>query len=112
MEAEPKQMDDREELLKIVRDITRTRRPITDSTCLHHDLSLFGEDAAELLERGHKTFGTSFEGFEFDSYFPDEVDGHFYHLAKMFGFKSKKKRLSVGHLLAAIKAGPWCKETE
>jgi len=63
------------------------------------------------MERVHKTFGTSFEGFEFSSYFPDETEGLFYYFGKLLGLRSKKKRLSVGHLLSVIKAGHWFEET-
>jgi hypothetical protein len=87
------------------------RWPIDESTCLHHDLSLSDDDAAELINRVQRTFGTSFEGFEFRSHFPDETEGIFYHVAKLFGFPSKKKRLSVGHLLSVIRAGRWFEET-
>jgi hypothetical protein len=104
-------MEDSEKLFQILKDITRRRASIHESTCVHHDLSISGDDAAELIERVHKTFGTSFDGFEFSSYFPNETEGLFYHFGKLFGLRSKKKRLSVGHLLSVIKAGHWFEES-
>lgn len=103
-------MEDSEKLLQIVKDITGGRTQIDETTCLHHNLSISGDDAAELIDRVHKTFGTSFEGFEFSSYFPDETEGFLYHFGRLFGFISKKKRLSVGHLLSVVKAGHWFDE--
>lgn len=93
----------------LLRKITGIRRPILDSTRLFHDLSLSGEDAVEFLNYVHQTFGTRFEGFEFDVYFPDELDGFLMHIAKhLFGYKARRyKDFRFGHLVQVVEAGAW-----
>jgi hypothetical protein len=56
-----------------------------------------------------KRFGTSFEGFEWPTYLPNETQiGPGWWLAEKLGHHGTRwKRITVGHLLAVIEHGSW-----
>jgi hypothetical protein len=85
------------------------RKPIPRSTAIYHDPRIAGDDAYELFEMIVKRFGTSFEGFQWPTYFPDETQiGPLWWLAEKLGHhETKWKRTTVGHLLAVIECGAW-----
>jgi len=74
---------------------------------LLHDLGLAGDDAWELLEAINSRFGTNFSEMAFSAYFPDETEAFGVHFAKLIGFRSPKKPLSLGHLVGVIDRGAW-----
>jgi len=102
-------MDDtvREELQGIVQEIYGAPRVISDVTRLYHDLWIAGDDAAELLNKVHNRFGTRFDGFHFETYFPNETDAMIEHVARLFGYSRRRKGFSFGHLLQVVNAGRW-----
>jgi hypothetical protein len=93
----------------ILRDIARPYRKIEGSTRVYQDLLISGDDAGDLLDRIHKEFGTSFEGFEFGDYFFNEPDAFVYVILRLFGW-APKKTLSVRHLVEVVEAGQWFEE--
>ena len=100
-------MSDFDTLVSILRDISRYRGPIDEQTRVWHDLYLSGDDAYEMLETIQKRFGTSFLSMDFNRYFPGETEGFFYMWAERFGMKSKFRPLSLGHLIAVVRARQW-----
>jgi len=94
------------EIVSILQDIAGPRRPIEPSTRIYEDLLIAGDDAAELLERVQKKFGTSYEGFRFDDFFPNETDALLCRITLLFGFGSRKT-LTVQHLIDVVQAGKW-----
>ena len=80
---------------------------MTDATRIYRDLIIAGDDAAELLESIHKEFGTRFEGFVFQKYFPSETEALPLRLGKLLGLESRKHALTLGHLVAVIQKGSW-----
>ncbi|MFD2235795.1 DUF1493 family protein [Phaeospirillum tilakii] len=100
-------MNTREALFSIVADIAGSRPPISDSSKLCQDLSIMGDDAHELLTRIIEHFGTRFEGFDFQTYFPNETEAAFWHIGRRLGWRPAKKEITVGHLLAVIERGYW-----
>ena len=99
--------DIREAIVSIVRSITLGRDSIGDDSSLFHDLGIAGDDAAELFDKIHEKFGTRFDGLEFSTFFPDETEAIFYHVAKLFGYRSRKPELTLGHLVRVVEAGAW-----
>ena len=55
----------------------------------------------------HKRFGTSFSGFQFDDFFPNEAEALGDHVAQLFGIRSRKKPLTFGHLTRVVENGRW-----
>src|SRR5262245_56315081 len=97
----------REELQGIVQEILGAPRVISDVTRLYHDLWIAGDDAAELLNKVRNRFGTRFDGFQFEAYFPNETEAMIGHIARLFGYSSRRKGFTFGHLLEVVKAGRW-----
>jgi acyl carrier protein len=91
-----------DKVFEILARIARTKKPITLSTSVNHDLPIDGDDAAELIDSIWREFKTNFENFKFDQYFNEEGAGSFFS----FG-KKKKKSLVVQHLVDVIKQGFW-----
>src|ERR1700722_20063525 len=93
----------------MVQRIADTRKPIPQSAALYHDLGIAGDDAVELFEMIMARFGTSFKGFCWPTYFPNETQtGPLWRLAEKLGHhETKWHRLTVGHLLAVIERGVW-----
>lgn len=97
-------MTPREVLHRILAD---TKPPISDKLRLCQDLSIMGDDAYELLTRIIEHFGTRFEGFDFQTYFPNETEAAFWHIGRLIGWRYPKKEITVGHLVAVIERGHW-----
>ena len=92
-------------LLKLVQEFVGSRCVVSDGTRLFHDLEISGDDVSELLNKVNQQFGTTFEGFRFDAYFPNETEGLMYHVARLFGYSSRKKSFAFGHLVKVVEAG-------
>ncbi|HXT06193.1 MAG TPA: DUF1493 family protein [Roseiarcus sp.] len=74
-----------------------------DASRLYHDLSIFGDDASELLEEAREKLGIDFDGFVFAQYFPNEGESAFFGTAaKTFGLESRWAPLTVAHLRTVI----------
>jgi len=100
------------ELIAMVQRITRSRKTISRSAAIYQDLGIAGDDAYELFGMISARFGTSFQGFDWPSYFPNETEGLFFYWAAKMGLRDKKRRtLTVGHLLAVIERGTWFEAT-
>lgn len=93
-------------VLAILHDFARPRKGIDDATRIYHDLLISGDDADEMLQRIHAACGTTFEGFDFNAYFPNETESLFARIALLFGW-SDKKSITVGHLLKVVESGRW-----
>jgi hypothetical protein len=79
----------------------------TTASELYHDLHIHGDDAGELLEEIHKQYETSFIGFNFNNYFPNEGEA-LPRFAKWPGFKDKAvSSLTVAHLASVVRCGHW-----
>lgn len=103
-------MPELSDLIAIIRELFRFKEPLSEKTRLWHDLRLSGDDAYELLVDVRKKYGTSFESMDFGRYFPDETEGMFHSWAERFGMKSRFDPVTLGHLLAVVRAGRWYDE--
>jgi len=97
----------RTRLESFLRRIGGKKKVISEKTLVLQDLGIGGDDAGELLDEIHASFGTRFDGFEFDLYFPNETEALGEHYARLLGFKSRRKPLPVGHLVSVIEHGQW-----
>src|ERR1022692_3357026 len=62
------------ELIAMVQRIVGHRNPIPRSAAIYQDLQFTGDDAYELFEMISARFGTSFQGFDWPAYFPNETE--------------------------------------
>lgn len=91
-----------------IQKIHGSKKPITGSTRIYHDLQLGGHDAFELLEGISKDHGVSFEGFRFDDYFPNEADHMWLAWMARFGFPDRKRKpLTFDHLVDVVRRRSW-----
>jgi hypothetical protein len=102
-------IDAREALLTIIENISgHQRKGIVNSTRLYHDLFIAGDDATELIDKIHDVFGTAFEKFVFDRFFPDEETAMYYMWSARLGYKGKRwVELTFGHLVSVVENGQW-----
>jgi hypothetical protein len=91
----------------MIRELACHRGQLSEKTRLLHDLSISGDDAADLLDRVQKRFGTSLSGMNFEEFFPNETESMFYRRGRFLGFGRPKRELSLGHLLRIVKEGRW-----
>lgn len=91
----------------LVVKIAACRQPIEGSTRLYHDLRISGDDAFELIDEIWKNFGTKFDGFKWDIYFPNESEALFFHICRIFGGDKKFRPLTFDHLLNVVRTGYW-----
>ena len=103
-----------QKLTTILQRIVARKVPISEGTLIYHDLSISGDDAWDMLNEIHRQFGTSFNKFEFDAYFPNETESLWAHIGrKLLGHRSnRRKELPVGHLLDVIQQGLWYEPAE
>ena len=80
---------------------------IDDHTRVYHDLKIAGDDAIELIGDLRTDFQVDFDGMKFSDYFPGETDAFPEHLGRLLRLKSKRKPLTVGHLLLVVEKGRW-----
>ena len=95
-------------LAKILNYFAGRSGPIAEDMRIYHDLGIGGDDASELLEEIHSTYGTLWTGLQFDTYFPNEGEVFWKLWARRFGVKEAKlKPMTVRHLLDVIARGNW-----
>ena len=96
------------ELLAMIQRVSGRKKPIPRSAALYQDLQIAGDDAYELFEMVAARFGTSFAGFDCQTYFPNESEALPLYLASRLGFRDRKiPPLTVEHLLAVVERGTW-----
>jgi hypothetical protein len=100
-------MSIRQSLVGLLRDMRVAGREVRDDMRLYHDLLLTGDDAAELLDKIHRKFGTRFDDFNFAAYFPDETEAFAEHLAHFAGWDAPRHGLTFAHLVAVVERGAW-----
>lgn len=93
----------RADLQKLVQAITGADEDVLDATGLYHDLRI----SVELLNKVNQKFGTKFDEFRFDSYFPDETQALLSHFARLLGISGRRKSLTFGHLVDVVHKGKW-----
>src|SRR5262245_9328763 len=91
----------------IVRGIASRGSDFGDDTALFHDLGVAGDDAADLFEKVAEKFGTRFDGLDFAKFFPNESEALLYRMAELVGYRSRKPRLTFGHLIRVVEASSW-----
>ena len=80
---------------------------INDDTKIYHDLGIGGDDAFEFLDHISTEFKVDFSEMRFSDYFPDETEAFSERIGKFLGFKSKRRPLTVNHLLQILEEGRW-----
>jgi hypothetical protein len=100
-------MDNVEPALRDMISKVSGNRNLGVQTRLFHDLGISGDDAAELLNDVHQKFGTSFAEFPFVDFFSDETEALMAHLARRLGLRSRRKSLTLGHLVKVVEKGTW-----
>ena len=94
-------------LKPLLAQVSAHQWPISEDCRILQDLNLGGDDAAEFLDAVHDTFGTRFEGFVFNAYFPNETETMGEMWFRRLGFCDDRKAMTVGHLLDVIQRGAW-----
>lgn len=92
-------------LIKLIEEYAGSLEAFSDieGVGLYHDLSIYGDDADELLSKYSSLFNVSMDEFHFDDYFPEEGDPIFGLMKGFFTGKEKMyKRLTVGDLQEGI----------
>jgi hypothetical protein len=97
-----------QKLIDLATKWTCSRRAITPQSTFYQDLYIVGDDLYELLVEITKRYGTSFEGFHFDTYVPNEGTALFYYWAMRLGFcKDSFPCLTIEHLASVVLRGKW-----
>ena len=95
-------------VIDLVKKIGNSKRYISTSQAIYHDLGIAGDDAGEFLEEIATKFGTSFQTLKFEAYFPNEGEVFWYHIARAFGFRDNKRiPVTLDHIFAVIDRGEW-----
>lgn len=101
------------ELIAMVQRIVGHRNPIPRSAAIYQDLQFTGDDAYELFEMISARFGTSFQGFDWPAYFPNETEvgplsyWAAYRTTKFDLLDTARPTITIGHLLTVIERGAW-----
>jgi hypothetical protein len=96
------------ELIGLVQKWTTSREPVTARSTFYQDLSVVGDDFCEILVEITKRHGTSFEGFRFDKYVPNEATALWYFWAMRLGFcRNRFSPLTIRHMAAVVAHGKW-----
>jgi hypothetical protein len=104
--------DIRKQLENIVRPFVGNKKVIADNSRLFHDLGISGDDASELLDKVNAAFGTLFNGFKFNSYFPNETEAFLSDFGRLLRLKSRRKSFTFAHLVQIVQAGSWFEPIE
>ena len=96
-----------QELERLVLKFAPKRFSATEDPWLYHDLDLRSDDAGEMFDEIHATFGTRFDEMDWHAYFPADMDGIGEKCAVRLGFPPQCKPLPFKHLLDVILAGAW-----
>lgn len=96
------------EFIGIIRRYTGKRTPIGLSSAVYHDLGVNGDVAEALLMEISERYSTSFETFDFRTYFRGEYGAALWLPASLLGLKDGGRLpLTVEHLLAVVRRGEW-----
>ncbi len=95
------------ELIELLEGYCGADTHMTESTRLYHDLNLYGDDAAEFLDRFKARFSVDMIDFRFADYFPGEGD---WILPSVLRFligkpQPRYKPLTISNLQLAIGCG-------
>lgn len=93
------------DLIKLIEEYAGNLDALSDieNISLYHNLSIYGDDADELLSRYSSLFNVSMNEFHFSDYFPEEGDEIFGFMKGLFKGKEKEyKQLTIGDLQAGI----------
>lgn len=95
-------------LYEILEIYKGSSKKISETSSIWDDLNIGGDDVDELLEEIHGKFGTIFSGLNCNEYFPCEPDALIELIVRrIFGYRIKRKIMTVGHLVAVIQRGAW-----
>lgn len=93
------------DLIKLIEEYTGSLKAFSDigNVSLYHNLSIYGDDADELLSKYSSLFNVSMDEFHFNDYFPEEGDQIFSFLKGLFSRRNKEyKRLTIMNLQEGI----------
>lgn len=98
-----------EELSKEIIDFVieirgKYKKPLTSATSLEKDLKITGDDGWEFIKAFSSEFAVDITNIDLFEYFSIENSLDMYGLV-LFGIKTGKKELTLGHLEKAKKAG-------
>lgn len=99
--------DDRDELRGMVRYIGGYKKPLEDAMCIFHDIGIAGDDAWELLEHIQKNGALHLMVFNSPSIFLMNMKRLAIIYASYWVSRTRKKRLTLGHLVEVVDAGHW-----
>ncbi|MEJ0025753.1 MAG: DUF1493 family protein [Rhizomicrobium sp.] len=98
----------REELQAILRRIVASNIDISELTEIFGDLGIAGDDAWDFISEIRNSFGTRFDGFNFNDYFQNEEEALMAHIGRLLGFcRRSKKKLTICHLIDVVQNGAW-----
>jgi hypothetical protein len=97
----------RDTIISMVCSITSSKGDIHEDASLFHDLGIAGDDAAEFIAKLQGRFGTRFDGLAFPKFFPNESEALFYHFARLLGYRSRKPKLTIKHIVRVVESGAW-----
>ncbi|WP_294476361.1 DUF1493 family protein [uncultured Bacteroides sp.] len=93
------------ELIKLIEEYTGSLEdfPNIENVSLYHDLSIYGDDADELLSKYSSLFHVSLDEFHFNDYFPEEDEPIFGLIKDLFRREEKRyKQLTIKDLQDGI----------
>lgn len=93
------------ELIRLIEEYTGSLEdfPDIENVSLYHDLSIYGDDADELLSKYSSLFHVSMDEFHFNDYFPEEGDPIFGMIKDLIRGKEKVyKSLTIKDLQDGI----------
>lgn len=91
-------------LIKLIEEYTGSLAGFAniENMSLYHDLSIYGDDADELLVKYACLFNVSMSHFRFKDYFPEEGDPMFDAIKNLLKKVREYKRLTIGDLQKGI----------
>ena len=93
------------ELIKLIEEYAGSLEALSDieNISLYHNLSMYGDDADELLAKYSSLFHVSMDKFQFNDYFPEEGDEIFRFIKGVLkGEEKEYKQLTIGNLQKGI----------
>lgn len=93
------------DLIKLIEEYAGSLEdfPDIENVSLYHDLSIYGDDADELLSKYSSLFHVSLDEFHFNDYFPEEGDPIFGMIKDLFrGEEKRYKDLTIKDLQDGI----------
>lgn len=92
------------ELIKLIEDYAGSLKETAniEAVSLYHDLSIYGDDADELLMKYSQLFNVSMNNFQFKDYFPEEEDPMINMIKEVFTKRKEYRHLTIGDLQKGI----------